>query len=37
VRQIPRLSDTGGVAISPLAGAVVLIGNVFLARRMLIE
>jgi len=25
------------VAISPLAGAVVLIGNVFLARRMLIE
>jgi len=25
------------VAISPLAGAVVLIGNVFLAKRMLIE
>ena len=29
------LSDTGGVAISPLLGAVVLIGSVLVARRML--
>jgi len=29
------LSDTGGVAISPLLGAAILIGSVLLARRML--
>jgi hypothetical protein len=29
------LSDTGGVAISPLLGAVILIGSVLVARRMI--
>ena len=35
VTEILGLSDTGGVAISPLLGAVVLIGSVLVARRML--
>jgi hypothetical protein len=34
VRGILGLSDTGGVAGLPLLGAVVLIGSVLLARRM---
>jgi hypothetical protein len=34
VREILVLSDTGGVAIPPLLGAVVLTGSVLLARRM---
>ena len=37
VMEILGLSDTGGVAISPLLGAVVIIGSALVAWRRLID